>query len=152
MDIIFLICILIVISIPIAIIAKESIFQYGLRKRIATGTTTEEDDSKYNQIIKKEQKRISKEKEKAKHTTIKKVIIVNGSSDSRKKMGSSIMRGAVGGALLGPAGLVGGAVSGKNKVTNYTTFLVEYEDGHRETLTVITGSGEFNKLCKYLEM
>lgn len=87
-----------------------------------------------------------------KSQTISKVMIVGGSSDSRKKVGSSIMRGAVGGTLLGPVGLVGGALSGKNKITNETTFLIEYEDGHRETKIVDNNSSEFEKLCKYLEM
>ena len=84
--------------------------------------------------------------------TISKVMIVGGASDSRKKVGSSIARGAVGGALLGPVGLVGGALSGKNKVTSTTTFLIEYQDGHRETKTVNNDDPEFERLCKYLNM
>lgn len=84
--------------------------------------------------------------------TIKKTIIVGNTTDSRKKVGSSVMRGMVGGALLGPAGLIGGAVSGKNKTTTQTTFVIEYNDGHRETKTVDNNSKEFHKLCNYLEM
>ena len=72
------------------------------------------------------------------------------SSDSKKKVGSAIARGAVGGAILGPVGLAGGAISGKNK--NSTTFLIEYTNGERETKTVENDSSEFEKLCKYLEM
>ena len=53
---------------------------------------------------------------------------------------------------LGPVGLVGGALSGKNKITSKTTFLIEYQDGHKETKIVDTNSSEFNKLCKYIKM
>lgn len=83
---------------------------------------------------------------------IKQTIIVSSNQDIQKKFGSSVIRGAVGGSLLGPAGLVGGAVSGKNKITNQTTFLIEYEDGKRETLTVNNNSYEFQELCKYIKM
>ena len=71
--------------------------------------------------------------------TIKKVIIV--SNDSRKKATSSAIRGVVGGSILGPAGLIAGAVSGKNK--NSTTFLIEYKTGKKETKTVKNDSIEF---------
>lgn len=79
---------------------------------------------------------------------IRKVMII--STDSKKKIGSAITRGTIGGAVLGPVGMVGGAVSSKNK--NSTTFLIEYTDGKRETKTVNNNSPEFDKLCKYLEM
>lgn len=80
--------------------------------------------------------------------TIKKTIIV--SADSKKKIGSAIARGAIGGTILGPVGFVGGAISGKNK--NSTTFLIEYTNGERETKIVENNSPEFEKLCKFLEM
>ncbi len=105
-----------------------------------------DDDVKQNKLY------METEAMKRKAETIKKVMIVSESTDSRKKVGSAIMRGTIGGALLGPVGLVGGALSGKNKITNKTTFLVEYEDGHRETKIVDNNSYEFEKLCKYLEM
>lgn len=79
---------------------------------------------------------------------IRKVVIV--SSDSRKKVGSVASRGIVGGALLGPVGLVAGAASGKNK--NSTTFLIEYKDGSKETRTVANNSSEFERLCRFIEM
>ena len=109
------------------------------------GLMSDEERIKYeNQLAKQEQAKKSK--------TIKQVIIVNNSSDSRKKVGSTVIRGAIGNAVLGPAGLVGGALSGKNKVSNKTTFLIEYEDGHRETKEVDNDSQEFKKLCNYLKM
>ena len=113
-----------------------------IKHKYYSGNMPEEESRKYEQI--KENQRKAK--------TISKVMIVGSTSNSRKKVGSSVVRGAVGGTLLGPVGLVGGALSGKNKVTNETTFLIEYEDGHRETKKVDNNSYEFQKLCKYLEM
>ena len=98
------------------------------------------------------EKRLAYQEQLKKAKTIKQVMIVGNNTDSRKKVGSTVIRGAVGNALLGPAGLVGGALSGKNKVTGKTTFLIEYEDGHRETKIVKNNSPEFNKLCNYLKM
>ena len=155
----FLMSLLFALACAIAVIVRESIIQYNLRKRVANGTTTEEDRVKYKRIVKKEEarirweeERIKREKEAAIRNTISKTMIVGSNSTSRKKAGSSIVRGAIGGALLGPVGLVGGALSGKEKVSNTTTFLVEYIDGRRKTVTVDTNSPEFNRLCKYLEM
>ena len=98
------------------------------------------------------EKQLARQEQLKKSKTIKQVMIISNSSDSRKKVGSTIIRGAVGGTLLGAAGLVGGAMSGKNKVSNKTTFLIEYEDGHRETKEVDNNSSEFKKLCNYLKM
>lgn len=85
-------------------------------------------------------------------TKIVKTKILTNTIDSRKKVGSTVIRGAVGGSLLGPVGMLGGAMSGKNKTTNKVTFIIEYADGHRETKTVENESNEFKKLCNYLEM
>lgn len=78
---------------------------------------------------------------------IKQTIIVG--EDSRKSAGSGIARGAIGGALLGPLGLLAG-LSAKNK--NNTTFLIIYEDDSRTTRTVATNSKEFKEFCKYLKI
>jgi len=78
---------------------------------------------------------------------ISKTAIVG--DDSRKSLSSTMVRGAVGAALLGPVGLLAGA-TGKNKKT--TTFLIEYSDGSRETKTVKTNSSEFKNYCKYLSI
>lgn len=102
-------------------------------------------------ILKKQSKQEKKKKLKD-YLTINKVMIVASNQDIQKKFGSSIIRGAIGDFLLGPIGLVGGALSGKNEVSNKTTFLIEYVDGHREIKTVNNDSNEFKKLCKYLEM
>lgn len=76
---------------------------------------------------------------------IAKTIIV--SQDSRKKVGSTVIRGAVGGALLGPVGLLAGA-SGKNKHT--TTFQVIYKNGQQKTVTVDNNSMAFKEYVRYL--
>ncbi len=78
---------------------------------------------------------------------IVKTMIV--ADDSRKSITSAVTRGAVGGFLIGPVGLLA-AASAKNKKT--TTFVIEYSDGSRETKTVKTNSSEFKKLAKYIAM
>ena len=94
----------------------------------------------------------SKSKERKSWGKIVKTMIVGSINNSRKKASSSIARGVVGGAIFGVAGAVGGSLSGKNITENTTIFLVEYENGHRETIMVDTNSSQFNKLCKYLDM
>jgi hypothetical protein len=79
-------------------------------------------------------------------TLIKTIIVSN---DSRKSASSSILRGAVGGALLGPIGIIGGAISGKNK--RETTFLLIYNNGMKKTVTVKTNGLMFKQYVKYLE-
>ena len=79
-----------------------------------------------------------------------KTTILNTINDSRKKAGSSLVRGAVGGALFGGVGVVAGAMSGKNKIESKTTFLIEYASGKKETKTVNNNSKEYQELCKYL--
>lgn len=108
---------------------------------------------------KREKSKISKKYFKAEkkkklkdYLTISKVMIVASNQDIQKKFGSSVVRGAIGDFFLGPIGLVGGALSGKNEVSNTTTFLIEYADGHREIKTIDNDSNMFKKLCKYLEM
>lgn len=145
----FFILVLIAIVVIIAVNVYQAKKEHEEMERYNNGNMSEEEQKEYEAKLKAREE--YKEKMR-KSQTISKVMIVGGSSDSRKKVGSSLMRGAIGGALLGPVGLVGGALSGKNKITNETTFLIEYEDGHRETKTVDNNSSEFERLCKYLEM
>lgn len=79
--------------------------------------------------------------------TIDYTIIV--AEDSKKSLGSAVARGAIGGALLGPVGLVGGAISGKNK--SETTFTVVYKSGRRELITVNNDSTEFEEYATYVK-
>jgi hypothetical protein len=67
---------------------------------------------------------------------------------TRKSGSSSVIRGVVGETLLGPIGLVGGLLSGKNR--NKTTFLLIYSNGARKTITVKTNGTEFNYFVKFL--
>lgn len=135
--VIFLALVILIIILGVNEIKKKSRYNKGLMN--------DEEKEKYEkQLARQEQLKRSK--------TIKQVIIVSNTSDSRKKVGSTVVRGAIGGALLGSAGLVGGAMSGKNKVSSKTTFLIEYEDGHRETKEVDNDSTEYKKLCNYLKI
>ena len=70
------------------------------------------------------------------------------SSDSKKSVTSSIVRGTVGGVILGPVGMVSGAISGKNKTK--TTFSVVYKNGEREVITVDNDSKEFHEYANHL--
>lgn len=82
---------------------------------------------------------------------VEKPVLVKTSiigNDSRKSASSSVIRGSVGGLILGPIGLVGGLLSGKNR--NKTTFLLSYSDGSKKTLTVKTGGLLFNQLIKFM--
>lgn len=78
--------------------------------------------------------------------TIDYTILVG--EDSRKSVGSSAIRSAVGGALLGPVGLIAGAISGKNN--NSSTFTIIYKSGRKEVKTVENNSSEFEQFAKYL--
>lgn len=67
--------------------------------------------------------------------------------ESRTKAGSAIARGAVGGVLLGPVGLLAGS-SAKKKTT--VTLIIHYQDGHVETKTVKLDSGEFKRYARFI--
>lgn len=82
---------------------------------------------------------------------IKKTKIINNINTSRKSATSSVARGLVGGVLLGPIGALGGIASGKSKQKNETMFLIIYEDGTKDTMTVSNNSQEFYQLIQYLE-
>lgn len=93
----------------------------------------------------KQELAVDAQDESAESPYIVRALIVG--SDSRKKVGSALLRGAAGGLILGPIGLLAGA-TGKNKHT--TTFMLEYSNGERETETVSNKSSRFEELCKYL--
>ena len=118
--VIFLVFVILILIIGINENKKKAKYKNGLM--------SDEEKAQY-------EKRLAYQEQLKKAKTIKQVMIVGNSSDSRKKVGSTIIRGAIGNAVLGTTGLVGGAMSGKNKISNKTTFLIEYEDGHRETKT-----------------
>ncbi len=135
------------VGIPISLFQKK--IEQEEIKKYKSREMSQEEQEKFEAKLKLQQEN---NEQLRKASTISKVMIVGANSDSRKSISSSIIRGAVGSTLLGPVGLVGGALSGKNKVTSKTTFLVEYKDGHRETKIIDNDSSEFKELCKYLEM
>ena len=79
---------------------------------------------------------------------VKTMIVSN--EEGKKGLGSTVVRGAVGGALLGPVGMLGGALTGKKK-KGTTTFLITYDSGRKETMTVKNNSLLFNTYCQYLD-
>lgn len=76
--------------------------------------------------------------------------ILDSYTDSKKSASSSLIRGAIGGALFGGVGALAGGLSGKNKNTQHTTFLIKYDDGSQETQTVKKGSLLYNTYIKFL--
>ena len=95
-----------------------------------------------------EYRQIKKEKEKERKANNEIAYTMIVGNNSTKSASSAIVRGAVGGALLGPVGLVGGALSGTNK--NTTTFILVYVDGRKESVTVKTGGLLYNLYIQLL--
>lgn len=54
--------------------------------------------------------------------------------DSKKSAASGVARGLVGGALLGPVGMLAGGLSAKNKGT--ITLAVEFKDGKKSLMEI----------------
>lgn len=54
--------------------------------------------------------------------------------DTRKSAASGIARGLVGGALLGPVGMLAGGMSAKNKKT--FTLILQFADGEKSLIEV----------------
>lgn len=76
--------------------------------------------------------------------------ILTTTTDSKKSASSTLIRGAVGGALLGPAGMLAGGLSGKNKIQAMTTFLITYDDGSQQTDTVKNDSIMYTTYMQFL--
>lgn len=93
---------------------------------------------------KKEKKRIAREKVRA-NATIDYVVITG--SESKTSTGSAITRGAVGGALLGPVGMLAAAGAKKN---SFVELVVRYKSGRTETVKVKFDSKEFKNYAKYI--
>lgn len=85
---------------------------------------------------------------KAMQQVIKSVTII--STDSKKDIEDSVKRGLIGKAILGNVGMVAGVTTGKNDIN--TTFLVEYIDGSKQTLTVNNDSVEYRRLCEFIDV
>lgn len=66
-----------------------------------------------------------------KSTVLSYELITN---EHRKSAASGIGRGLIGGALLGPVGMIGGAVSAKNKSTYQIS--IQFKDGKRSLIEV----------------
>jgi hypothetical protein len=127
------------------------------RKEELERKETEKQEKKAEQLKKAEQIKEKKEQDRRiinsynRGKQIKQVMILNTVNDSKKSFTSSVVRGTVG-SVLGPVEAVGGALSGKNKITSKKTFLIEYMNGNKITKTVDTNSKEYKELCKYIIM
>lgn len=77
--------------------------------------------------------------------TIESVIVAG--QESRTSTGSAVARGAVGGALLGPVGLL--AAAGAKKNTD-VTLVIRYQSGRAVTKTVKLKSKDFKRYSKYI--
>lgn len=87
--------------------------------------------------------------------TIVSTAIVDTTSKSKTKASasSSVVRGAVGGALFGTVGMVAGAVTPKKTTitkAKTVTFSVRYANGECKLETVKNGSARFKELAKYI--
>ncbi len=122
--------IILIISSIVTVVANNEINENAYFEKQRINSLTEEERKK--ELLDKE---------------IDYTILVGG--DSKKSVGSAIVRGAVGSALFGPVGLVGGAISGKNK--SKTTFTIVYKSGRREVRTVDNDTSEFNAYARYLK-
>lgn len=76
--------------------------------------------------------------------------IIDSYNDSKKSASSTLIRGAIGGALFGGVGALAGGLSAKNKNTQHTTFLVKYDDGSQDVQTVKNGSLFYNTYMQFL--
>lgn len=79
------------------------------------------------------------------HFQVDYVLIAN--SSSRAKAGSAIARGAVGGLLLGPIGLL---AAGSAKRKSYLDLIVHYKSGRVSTQRVKVNSLEYHNLARYI--
>lgn len=77
--------------------------------------------------------------------------IMNTDIESKKSMGSSIARGAIGGALFGGVGVIGGALSGKNKTKTKVTFKIVYTDGTEMIKTTDLNDMYYTTFMKFLK-
>ena len=87
--------------------------------------------------------------------TIVSTAIVNSTMTGKQtaSVTSSIVRGAVGGVIFGPVGLVAGAVTPKKRIVTKdatVTFSILFKSGKRSVETVRVGSARYNELAKYI--
>ena len=102
-----------------------------------------------------EQERARAAEDRAQGKIIVSTAIVDSTAKSKTKASatSSVVRGAVGGALFGGVGMVVGAVTPKKKTITKNkdvTFAILYANGKRDLEKVKVGSKRYNELAKYL--
>ena len=94
------------------------------------------------------------EKQRIANTIVSTAIVdTTMKSKTKASAGSSIVRGAVGGAVFGPVGMVAGALTPKKTTVTkakMVTFSVRYANGECKLETVKNGSARFKELAKYI--
>jgi len=78
--------------------------------------------------------------------TVKQYTMIEKESDVRKSAMSSMARGAVGGALLGPLGMLAGGLSAKNKKNSTYVVGIDFNDGKYSVLEL--GKNAFGVLSR----
>lgn len=130
---------------------------FGIFRRVkAKRSMTEEEkacaDAERERKVAETQRRL--EEMRAARTIVSTAIVdTTMKSKTKASAGSSIVRGAVGGALFGPVGMVTGAVTPKKTTitkAKTVTFSVRYANGECRLETVKNGSARFKELAKYL--
>ncbi len=95
-----------------------------------------------------QQKAWEKEAEKlrSERTTVVSTQLIGDSATERKtRVGTIILRSAIGAILAGSPGATLLGVTTKDKKTGKQTFLVTYLDGHTEEKEAVVGSLEYHK-------
>lgn len=146
----FLLVIPVLVGLPIGLSMSKK------EKRKEYNALSEEErakkDAEKEQKLAEAQERLERWKLES---TIVSTAIVSGTTIGKQKSSvtSSFVRGAVGGAVFGPVGMIAGAVTPKKKIVTKggtVTFSILYAAGNRSVETVKVGSKRYNELARYL--
>ncbi len=121
-------------------------------KRALTDEERAKADAEHARKVEVAQERLERLKA---NTTIISTAIVGGTTVSKQTASatSSIVRGAVGGTVFGPVGMIVGAATPKKKTVikdAKVTFSILYASGARSVETVKVGSKRYYELAKYV--
>lgn len=121
----------------------------NLRGAMLAGKAEWEKGAPLREKGKEEYKRAVELERRRKEDDRRVVSAVLVATDSKRGAVGAAGRAVVGGALLGPVGMVAGAASGTSKARK-ATFSVKYASGRTATETVEIGGKRFNELSKFL--
>lgn len=109
-----------------------------------------EENAKW-QSISAEIARFRKMEEERKRPKIVSTTLLGRYTKHKKKKGSMLARGAIGGFLGGASGATLGMATAKNNNQKIYVFLVKYHDGHVEEKEAVVGTAEYEEYMKYLD-